>query len=97
MATVTEIAVVARPDGTFQVDVASRGSVTTHVVSVPDGYPAALGCANVPPEQLIRASFAFLLAHEPPSSILRRFSLDEIAGYFPDFPATISRRLHGSK
>jgi len=93
IASVAEIAVVAQPDGTFRVEVAGRGCATTHFVTVPDGYPATLGCADVATEELIRASFAFLLAHEPATSILRRFSLDQIADYFPDFPAVIGQRL----
>ncbi|MFZ0059270.1 MAG: hypothetical protein WAL35_04400 [Acidimicrobiales bacterium] len=89
----TEIVVVAQPNGTFRVDVRSDGSATTHVVSVPAGYLAALGCDDVPTEQLIQASFLFLLEREPPNSILRRFRLDQIADYFPDYPSTIGQRL----
>jgi hypothetical protein len=43
---------------------------------------------------LVRASIAFLLEHEPPTSILRRFRLDQIADYFPEFPTEIATRLH---
>ncbi len=89
----TEIAVATQVDGTFQVQVRSHGLVTTHVVSIPAGYPTALGCDEVPAEELVRASFLYLLERERPTSILRRFSLDQIADYFPNYPATIGRRL----
>ena len=38
------------------------------------------------PEQLVRASFEFLLEREPPAAILPRFDLAEIERYFPEFP-----------
>jgi hypothetical protein len=74
----------------------SQKTATTHIVSVPAGYPTALGRDQVTPEELVRASFLFLLEHEPATSILRRFSLDQIADYFPDYPHEIGRRLHKS-
>jgi hypothetical protein len=90
---VTEVAVSAEPDGTYRVEVRGPQSATTHLVAIPPGYPAAIGCADVPAPELIRASFAFLLEREPGSAILRRFRLDEIADYFPDYPTTITQRL----
>lgn len=36
-------------------------------------------------EELIRASFAFLLQREPASSILAEFELSTIERYFPEF------------
>ena len=41
------------------------------------------------PDDLVRRSFDFLLAREPPSSILRSFDLMEIGRYFPEYEATI--------
>jgi len=35
----------------------------------------------------------FLLEREPPTSILRTFSLEQIGDYFPDYRATIRRTL----
>jgi hypothetical protein len=36
-------------------------------------------------EELIRASFEFLLQREPPASILAEFELSTIERYFPEF------------
>lgn len=36
-------------------------------------------------EETIGRAFDFLLAREAPESILRRFALEDIARYFPDF------------
>lgn len=44
-------------------------------------------------ERLVHESFVFLLEREPPSSILKRFSLDVIGRYFPEYPEEIRRRL----
>ena len=78
--------------GTYAV---STGT-TTHTVLVPDGLPRALGCAQVPVAELVRCSFDFLLAREPATSILRRFSLEQIGDYFPEYRGEIRRRLGGT-
>jgi len=68
---------------------------TEHVVTIPDGMltDPVLGAD---PERLVRESFGFLLEREPASSILRRFSLDVIGRYFPEYPQEIRRRLGSS-
>jgi len=43
-------------------------------------------------EELVEASFAFLLERETKESILRSLELGVIAQYFPDYPATIAER-----
>ena len=62
---------------------------------MPAGFPVSLGCGHIAPGELVRASFEFLLEHEPASSILRKFSLDVISQYFPGYPAEIRARLGG--
>lgn len=87
--------VVEEPDHTYTVTVEDRSRTTTHRVRVPPGLPDILGCQQVPVAELVRCSFAFLLAREPASSILRSFSLEQIGDYFPDYPDTISRLVAG--
>ena len=89
-----QITVTCRANGTFHVQTPAG---TSHEVSVPAGFPAQLGCGHVAPEQLVRASFGFLLEREPATSILREFSLDVISQYFPGYPAQIRARLRGSE
>ncbi|MGH2417373.1 MAG: hypothetical protein ACRDFY_03485 [Candidatus Limnocylindria bacterium] len=49
------------------------------------------------PEDLVRASFEFLLEREPRASIMRSFELPIIGRFFADYPGEIRRRLgHGS-
>ena len=90
----TQLTVTQQAGGTFRVQTPAG---TSHEVSVPAGFPASLGCDRVAPEELVRASFEFLLEREPASSILREFSLDVISRYFPGYPAEISARLGGSE
>ena len=48
---------------------------------------------GVPAEELIEASFEFLLERESKESILAEFDLPVIGRYFPDYPFDIRRRL----
>ena len=88
-----QITVTRQSDGTFHVQTPAG---TSHDVSMPAGFAANLGCGQVAPEELVRASFEFLLEHEPATSILRTFSLDVISQYFPSYPAAIRARLGSS-
>ncbi len=85
-----QITVTQQAGGTFRVQTPAG---TSHQVSVPAGFAASLGCGDVAPDELVRASFEFLLEREPATSILREFSLDVISQYFPSYPAEIGARL----
>jgi len=89
----TQITVTQQAGGTFCVQTPAG---TSHEVSVPPGFAASLGCGHVAPDELVRASFEFLLECEPATSILREFSLNAISQYFPSYPAEIGARLGGS-
>lgn len=78
-------------DGIYRVEVRAPSGSTTHIVDVPAGMTEALGWGGDGEADLVRESFAFLLEREPPSSILRQFSLDVIGRYFPEYPARIRR------
>lgn len=45
------------------------------------------------PEELLRASFQFLLEREPNTSILASFALPLISRYFPEYEQDIRARL----
>ena len=64
---------------------------TEHEVTAPPASlrRAATGDGETAAETIGRV-FAFLLDREPPESILRRFSLDDVARYFPDFWSVMS-------
>lgn len=65
---------------------------TTHLVAAEPGDIEHFG-GGAPAEQLIEASFRFLLDREPKESILGRFDLPVIARYFPDYPTRIGDYL----
>jgi hypothetical protein len=74
---------------TYHVEVRPRDGSTSHTVEVPVGLAAELGWADGSEEELVRRSFLFLLAREEASSILRRFRLDVISTYFPEYSREI--------
>jgi hypothetical protein len=84
-----EIRVVHRSGAVYDVTVTDERSSTTHEVAVwpsdVDRYAPGEG-----PEELIEASFAFLLEREPKEAILGRFELPLIERYFPDYPRQIA-------
>jgi hypothetical protein len=85
------ITVRQRDAETFEVAVSPP--LTEHVVRVRPEQAARLTGGGVGVERLVEASFEFLLAREPNASILRRFDLAEIQGYFPDYERTIAATL----
>ena len=87
------VRVARRGDGSFDVEVADVGTPTRHVVRVPPGFAADLGCPEVAEDRIVAESFAFLLEREAPSSILPRFGLEVIGQYFPEYRREIARRL----
>jgi len=82
--------VTVREDaGGWIADVTVRGErATTHRVRVSRDEHARYGDGDV--SDLVRRSFAFLLAREPNTSILREFSLGTIEQYFPDYARAFS-------
>lgn len=93
MASLPTVLVARLTDGSFTVKVRGPRYETSHIVTVPNDLGEAVGAARVPPEELVRASFVFLLDREPASSILPKFSLDTISRYFPEYPAELSKYL----
>jgi hypothetical protein len=74
---------------TCHVTVTEGASSTTHGVTVAAGDLARLAPGAATPDDLVRRSFAFLLAREPKESILRHFDLTVIGGYFPDWERSL--------
>jgi hypothetical protein len=89
----TEITVQATQttDGwSCQVDLADPdGSRTRHHVRVTHADLERFAPGAGDPEDLVRRSFAFLLARERKESILRSFDLPAIGRYFPEYEREI--------
>ncbi len=84
---------VTETAGGFSVTVTDGSGRTTHDVTGPAGYATELGLADVDRKQLVERSFEFLLEREPKESIMRRFDLQVIGRYFPEYSEEIRRRL----
>lgn len=78
---------------TYQV-VVTDAHVTTHRVTVQISYALSLTASKISTERLIYNAFAFLLAREPNTSILRSFELSQIGHYFSDFEENMRDHLN---
>jgi len=76
----------------YRVEVGRGPTRTVHDVTVPAEAARRLGWSPEHRPQLVRATFAFLLEREPASSILRRFDIEVVGRYFPEYRGEISRR-----
>jgi hypothetical protein len=86
------ISVTHESGSTYLVAVEDGRSATSHTVTV---WPSDVAryAPGATPEELIEASFEFLLAREPKEAILSRFELPVIERYFPDYPAAVRTML----
>ncbi len=82
-------------DHAYEVTVDDGRGTTRHRVTATPDVVADLG-GGAGAEDLLAASFRFLLQREPKESILSRFDLPEIGLHFPDYPVEIRRRLGAS-
>jgi len=88
------IQVTHRDGAVYDVVVDDGRGTTRHEVTV---WPSDVAryAPDATPEQLIEASFAFLLEREPKESILARFELPAIERYFPEYPLRIAGMIRG--
>ena len=88
----SHIQVTHRSGSTYDVVVHDGGTSTTHEVVV---WPSDIAryAPGATPEQLIEASFAFLLEREPKEAILRKFELPVIERYFPEYVGRIAHMI----
>ena len=77
---------------TCDVTVGTDAAATGHRVTVSQDLLASLRPGTTDPTDLVRDSFAFLLAREPRESILSRFDLPVIERYFPGWEAEVRER-----
>jgi hypothetical protein len=70
-----------------------NGATTRHRVCVSRSDLARLAPGASDPEDLVRASFGFLLEREPKESILATFDLTVIGRYYPDFAQEVTGRV----
>ncbi len=87
-----EIVTRAVDEQVYEVEVTYEGRRYGYRVSVPDELIERTGSD---PAAIVRATIAFLLDHEPPTSILQRFDCSVVSRYFPEYEAELPRYLQG--
>ena len=69
------------------------GATDHEVIVAPSALPPGVAAADADAaEALVRATFGFLLEREPKEAILRRFDLDVVRRYFPDYDMAMAPR-----
>ena len=86
------IRVTHRSGAVYDVTVEDARGSSHHEVTV---WPSDIQryAPDAAPEELLEASFRFLLEREPKESILRKFELPVIERYFPDYAARIEQMI----
>jgi hypothetical protein len=86
------ITIESASESKYRVTIEDQERTTRHVVTVTPADVARYA-PGASAEQLLEASFNFLLEREPASSILPSFKLPVIERYFPEYPRVIGRHL----
>ena len=58
---------------------------TNHQVTISDNFITEYQIKNLTKKEIIKKSFIFLLERESNTSILRKFDIEVIANYFPEY------------
>ena len=58
---------------------------TNHQVTITDNFITEYQIKNLTKKEIIEQSFIFLLQRESNTSILRKFDIEVIANYFPEY------------
>ena len=58
---------------------------TNHQVTISDNFITEYQINNLTKKEIIEQSFIFLLQRESNTSILRKFDIEVIANYFPEY------------
>ena len=87
-----EIVTQAVDERTFEAEVTADGRHYAYRVSVPDDLAERVGAE---PAAIVRATLAFLLDREPPTSIMARFDCSVVSTYFPEYESELPRYLEG--
>ena len=80
-------------DERWLVTVSGSGTTTQHRVRVSSADVERYGSPTCSSEQLLEASFRFLLHRESNTAILSEFELPLISRYFPEYEREIRRYL----
>ncbi|MFW6150983.1 MAG: hypothetical protein ACOC6A_05555 [Chloroflexota bacterium] len=92
-----QVSLTEEQDGWLaQVTIVDDQGSSSHEVALTRGDYQRLCQGRCPPEELMRASFEFLLQREPKESILARFELPIIGHYFAEYEEWLAQHLPGA-
>lgn len=74
----------------FTVRVTDDAGSSSHTVTLSGADWDRLGSGFRSPEDLVRASFVYLLTHEPKERILDSFDLSQISQYYPGWERNLT-------
>jgi hypothetical protein len=80
-------------DGLYEALITYDGT-TSHLITLNQNDYEKYSHNQSTPEELINASFQFLLDRESNQSILKKFALSVIENYFPEYPDELSKYLN---
>jgi hypothetical protein len=87
-----EIVTRAVDEQLYVAEVTQNGGHYAYQVTVPDDLVERIGAE---PAAIVRATIAFLLDREPPTSIMRRFDCSVVPSFFPEYEAELPGYLEG--
>ena len=88
-----EILIKKNDNNTFAVSIESSIN-SNHIVTLNDDIHNEMTKGFKSKEELILFSFKFLLERENNTSILKKFNLETIQNYFPEFKNEIQNWIH---
>jgi hypothetical protein len=89
----TGIDVTPMEPGHFGVQVTEGDTTASARVEVPDAVLDDLALLDVSRERVVEETIGFLLDRQPATALQGEWSLEEIAGRFPDFYDELRARL----
>ena len=89
----TSVDITAMAPNHYGVQIREGHTTTSHEVVVPPAVLDDLGLIEVDESRVVRETVSFLLDREPATSIMNSFSLEDVAGFFPEFYDELRDRL----
>lgn len=89
----TSVDIVSMAPNHYGVQIREGHSTTGHEVRIPPAVLDDLGLVDVDQSAVVREAVGFLLEREPATSIMGKFSLEDVARFFPEFYDELRDRL----
>lgn len=81
--------------GRAGVQISEGSRLLSYVVTVPQEVVDELDLGETETVDIVRATINFLLERDPPTAIMKEFSIDVVPRFFPEFYEELTARLKG--